>query len=200
MVHWVCPTCGKQWDVSIVECRDCLARSGGGEPPSRAISGFRFWIILAAGTAAALAGLALLVRHQSRPRPVAPVTPVVAKQSPSPKTLPPPEPVPEPAAPASAWRGQIEVAGIRTFYDAQNKPQVRAVLINHGEEGLRDTLLTISLRPAESAPSAPPLARFTIRITGEVKPAELREFTAPLEAFATLAAIPPWHKLRADME
>ena len=86
------------------------------------------------------------------------------------------------------------------FYDSQNKTQVRALVINHGEEELRDVTLTVTLRPASSAADSLPLARFNAKITAEIKAGDAREIKAPLETFGTLAAMPPWHKLRADVE
>jgi hypothetical protein len=84
-------------------------------------------------------------------------------------------------------------------YDSQNRPQVRALVINHSEEGLRGATLKVTLRPASSASDAAPLGSFTVRLASDIKPGESREIRAPLDALATLADIPPWRKLRADV-
>ncbi len=61
-------------------------------------------------------------------------------------------------------------------------------------------VVTVSLRSAEAAAGSSPLARFTVKIDRDVKAGESQEIKAPLETFGTLAAIPPWHQLRADVE
>ena len=197
MFTWVCPSCGKEQDLATKECPNCVGKAPEAAPPSQAASNLRFWLVLAAGTAAAIIALVLWIRYLShRPAPAPPSKAAVAQPG-SPQRLPAPEPVPE-TAPASP--GPIEVAGIRTFYDAQNKPQVRVVIINHGEDGLRNTTLTVTLRPARSPADSPPLARFSVKISSEIKPGDSQEIKAPLDAFATLAAMPPWHQIRADVQ
>jgi hypothetical protein len=187
MFTWVCPTCGREYDVATTECPNCANLPG----PKRVRvaeggPGRRFWLLLGAGTAAAIAVIALLAYIRSRPA-AAPEKSRVELQRPAGASFQEPP-------------RQIEVAGIRTFYDAGGKPQVRAVVVNHSEEGLRDLSLTVTLRPVQSAAGSAPLARFNVRISGEIKSGASREIQAPLEAFGTLASLPPWHQLRADLE
>lgn len=212
MFTWICPTCGKEWDLSVKDCPGCrdkptpsggaLRDRGGAEPAPVAPtprSDRRFWVLLAAATAIGVVGLVLWVRFQGR----RPATQTVSKtETPQPggSSTPALEPIPEPAATVSGAPRDMEVAGIRMAYDSQDKPQVRALVINHGDEELRDVALAVTLRPAESAADSPPLARFQVKIGPVLRPGESREVKAPLETFATLAAMPPWHKLRADVE
>jgi hypothetical protein len=226
MFTWVCPTCGKELDLSIKECPECRERAAladAAPPPAAGLepqpsSGVRFWLMLGL---LAVAGILVIIAivHYRTAKPAPETAPKVALDRPAgqPSIEATPTAVqpgsegaaPAEAAPASAAGGvappavasadDIEVAGIRMSYDAQNRPQVRALVINHGEEGLRGATLTVTLRPASSAPDAPPLGRFTVRLPGEIKPGESREVRAPLDALATLAAMPRWHNLRADV-
>lgn len=195
MFNWVCPTCGREWDIATTECPDCRGKPLPAAPARRSRSGGLFWVLLAAGTAIGILGLIFWVRYQSRRIAPAPAAATASAESPAPKTVSPPEPVPD-SAPAQ----QIEVAGIRTFYDSQNKPQVRALIVNHGEAALDNVTLTVTLRPMQSAPDSLPLARFTVKIVLPVKPGEWQEVKAPLDTYATLAAMPKWRELRADVE
>ena len=196
MFTWVCSTCGKELDVSVTECPECKGRPTAPPltvptaSPAASRNPFRLRLALVAGLA--VVGLIWLVLYQSR----RPASPPRAASKPM-LTL---QPVPEAAAAIPAPPHQVEVAGVRLSYDAQDKPQVRAVVINHGEEELRNATLAVSLRNASARPDSPPLARFTTRIAGALKPGDSKEIKAPLEAFATLAAMPPWRQLRADVE
>jgi hypothetical protein len=138
-------------------------------------------LALAAVLLAAFAWSRLRAR---RPRPQA--GPKIELQRPA-EAPPPPRP--------------IEVSGIRLFYDAQNRPQVRAVVINHGEEQLsKGTSIRVALRPMQGPAGSPPLAYFTVKLDATIQPGDSREVRAGLDALATLAAIPPWQQLRVDIE
>ena len=191
MFAWVCPTCGKELDVSVTECPECKGRPTPppAAPPAASRNPFRLLLALVAGVA--VVGVVGLVRYQSRRAPVP-----HADLKPAPAL----EAVPESAAPTRAPAHQVEVAGVRLSYDERDKPQARAVLINHGEEELRNVTLAVTLRSASAKADAPPLGRFTVRITGTLKAGDSREVRAPLEALATLAAMPPWRQMRADVE
>lgn len=209
MFSWVCPTCGKELDIGTKVCPNCAGRAEASAAAGAAGSNRRFWAGLGLAALVGVALLAGLARYQSRPRaataqleaparskPLPPPEPVPEAPAPA-KDLPPPQPV---ASPVPEWARHVEIAGVRTFYDAQNKPRVRAVIINHGEDELSNTVFTVALRPAQAAPDSSPLARFTVKLTAPIKPGDFREVQAPLDALATLAAFPPWRQLRADLE
>ncbi len=200
MFTWVCPACGKELDVSIRECPNCGGRAAEAPAAPPARSNLRFWLGLAGGAVLGVCGLVLLVRYQGRPRSAAPET----KAAPAVQANPAPSsgqelPAPAKADAAPAFLDFIEVAGIRTFYDDRNKPQVRALVVNHGDESLTGLALTVTLRPRQSAADAPPLARFTFKLGSDVKPGVSQEIQAPLESFATPAAMPHWREIRADL-
>ena len=178
MFTWVCPSCSKEWDLSVKECPECAAKPA--PPPDqpaqipdhpaqsrdREGADLRFWLLLGLGTAVGVTGLVSWVRYQSR-RP--PQHAVAGRGAPKVElSTPASEPGPESASVGLAR--DIEVAGIRLFYDSQNKPQVRAILINHGDEGLRNATVAVTLRPASSARDSPPLARLTAKIASEIEP------------------------------
>ncbi|MBI3666458.1 MAG: hypothetical protein HY236_09595 [Acidobacteria bacterium] len=195
MFTWVCPSCGKEWDIATAECPDCRGKTFEAAPAGQGRSGRLFWVLLAAGTGLGVAGLFYWARYQNHRLASAPEVATAASQSAATKDQPPLEPAPEP----SSAPQQIEVAGIRPFYDSRNKPQVRALIVNHGETALENLTLTVTLRPLKSAPDSLPLAKFTAQIVS-VKPGEWREVKAPLDTYATLAAMPNWRELRADVE
>ena len=150
-----------------------------------------FWALLGAGALVGVAGVVLVARYQSRPRP---------RPAPAATGSVALETLPAPSAPAPAPRRHIEVAGIRTFYNDRNQPQVHALVINHGEDSLHGAVLEVSLRALDAAEGSSPLARFTVKIERDIKAGEFQEVRAPLETFGTLAALPPWQQLRADVE
>ncbi len=201
MFTWVCPSCGKELDLDVKECPNCAGAHAQREQPAvpapQPRSDLRFWLVLAAATVAGVIALVFFVRYQAR-RPPREVPAKITFDQPSASKAP--EPPPESASSAPSQLSDIEIAGIRMSYDSQEKPQVRAVVINHSDEVLLNVSLAVVLRPAQAAADSPPLARFTVKVTPAIKPGESREVKAPLEALATLAAMPPWQKLRADVE
>jgi len=203
MFTWVCPNCGKELDVAVKECPDCRDRAASMRQASPEVvaetppSGIRFWILLGIGALAGVALLAFLVHYRMTHASPAPEPSGKAGARLTTPSLPPPEAVPE--AGRSSAR-DVEVAGVRMSYDAHQKPQVKALIINHGEDPLERATLTVTLRQASSAPGSPPLAHFDAKIASPLKPGDAREITAPLDALATLAAMPAWRDLRADVD
>lgn len=186
MFTWVCPSCGREYDLATKQCPECVGQVAGSSPPPSRVSNLRFWAVIGAAAAAVVLCLVAWSRyraHQPAPRAAAPKI-----------ELERPAEAPAPTRP-------IEVAGIRLSYDDQNRAQVRAVVVNHGEEVLTTgTSWRLALRPAQAAPGSPPLAYFTVKLTSALAPGDSREVRAPLDALATLAAIPPWQQLRVDIE
>ncbi len=185
MFTWVCPSCGGEWDLATQECPKC---AGKGAPPAasgRQKSDLRFWapVVLAAAIVLGLVYGWTRYRAQQAPRRAA--GPRVELERPA---------LVEPAR-------AVEIAGLRMSYDAQNRPQVRAVIINHSEDQIAPgTTYRVSLREAKAAAGSPPLGSFTVKLDKMLQPGESREVRAGLDALATLAAMPPWHQLRLDIE
>jgi len=73
------------------------------------------------------------------------------------------------------------------------------VVVNHGEEPLVGVSLSVALRTAGAARGSPALGRFTVKIAG-LKAGGSQEVQAPLEALGTLASMPPWRQIRAEIE
>ena len=93
----------------------------------------------------------------------------------------------------------LEVVGIRTWYDDNRKPKVRAVVVNHTDEGVPKVGLSVQLRPREATRNAPPLASFEVRLNDVLGPRESKEIEADLVALGTLASLPHWSKVRVDI-
>jgi len=197
MFTWVCPTCGRELDLSTQECPDCTGKPAASAPPPPPIpaaytpppeptAGPGQSRLLLAGIAllalaAVFVGWAMLRGRSAEPA----AKPAV------------PEAVAEPAA--DSPYANVEISGLRPFYDAKNQPQVHAVIINHGAQEIPGVSLRVALRPRRAPAGAPPLARFIVKIP-VLKAETSQEITVPLEAFGTLAALPAWRELRADFE
>lgn len=93
----------------------------------------------------------------------------------------------------------LEVVGIRTWYDDKSKPKVRAIVINHTDEGVPKIGLSVQLRPREATRNAPPLASFEVRLKDVLGPRESKEIETDLIALGTLASLPHWSKVRVDI-
>jgi endogenous inhibitor of DNA gyrase (YacG/DUF329 family) len=100
----------------------------------------------------------------------------------------------------SAYLGEIEVAGVRTWYDTDYKPKVTAVVINHSESAQANVNLKVELRTREASMADTPLASFEIRLDKELGPREARDVQVDLNAMGTLASLPAWHSLRVDLQ
>jgi hypothetical protein len=185
MFTWVCPSCGHEWDLATKECPNCAGQTVPAAPASKTKSDLRFWAPIVVGTLAVLGALYGWSRYRAT-RPPSKAAPTIELQRPAEAPLPP---------------RPIEISGIRMSYDAQNRPQVRAVVVNHGEDALEaGASIRVALRAASAAPASPPLARFTVKLPATLKPGDSRDVGAPLDALATLAAMPPWHQLRVAIE
>jgi hypothetical protein len=99
-----------------------------------------------------------------------------------------------------AYLGDIEVAGVRTWYDADFKPKVSAVVINHSESPQANVSFQVALRTREASTTDTPLASFEIRLDKELGPREARDVQVDLNAMGTLASLPPWHRMRVDLQ
>jgi hypothetical protein len=109
-----------------------------------------------------------------------------------------PDTAPDVLSSGTAAQGDLQVAGIRTFYDGEYKPKVRAIVINHGEAPIESVNLEVQLRPPQASPLTAPLASFKIELQN-LGSNESREIETDLTALGTLAALPPWHEVRIDL-
>lgn len=100
----------------------------------------------------------------------------------------------------SAHLGDIEVAGVRTWYDPDFKPKVSAVVINHGESPQANVSFKVDLRTREGSTADTPLASFEIRLDTPLAAREARDIQADLTAMGTLTSLPPWHQMRVDLQ
>jgi hypothetical protein len=100
----------------------------------------------------------------------------------------------------SAYIGDIEVAGVRTWYDEEYKPKVNAVVINHSESPQAAVNLLVEMRTREGSTADTPLASFEIRLDEALGPREARDVQFDLQAMGTLASLPPWHEMRVDLQ
>ena len=100
----------------------------------------------------------------------------------------------------SAIDGDLEIAGVRTWWDLETETiRVRAVVINHGEVPRRGDY-KVHLRSVDSRPSAGAIAGFDLRITEALAPREARDVEAELMSLAHPSALPAWTEQRIELE
>jgi len=98
----------------------------------------------------------------------------------------------------SAAAGNLQVAGIRPYYDGEYRSRVRALIINHGDTPVEQVNLEVTLQTPRAPAFAAPLASFVID-TKELGSGESREIEASLTALGTLASLPPWDQMRIQI-
>ena len=111
------------------------------------------------------------------------------------------EDVPEAAGSGTAGSaavGNLQVAGIRPYYDGEYRPRVRALIINHGDTPVEQVNLEVTLQTPRAPAFAAPLASFVID-TKELGSGESREIETGLTALGTLASLPPWDQMRIQI-
>ena len=100
----------------------------------------------------------------------------------------------------SAIDGDLEIAGLRTWWDIETETiRVRAVVINHGDLP-RGGNYKVHLRSVNSRPSAGSVAGFDLRITEALAPREARDVEAELMSLAHPSALPDWIDQRIELE
>ena len=100
----------------------------------------------------------------------------------------------------SAIDGDLEIAGLRTWWDIETETiRVRAVVINHGDLPRRGDY-KVHLRSVNSRPSAGSVAGFDLRITEALAPREARDVEAELMSLAHPSALPAWTEQRIELE
>ena len=101
----------------------------------------------------------------------------------------------------SASVGDLEVAGVRTWWDQESeKLKVRAVVVNHSDISTNQVALKVHLKSRNSRASASPLASFDIRLDEELGPLQSRDIEADLASLAHPSALPPWNEIRIELE
>ena len=101
----------------------------------------------------------------------------------------------------SARVGDLEIAGVRTWWDQETeKLKVRALVVNHGEAPSGQVNLKVHLNSRKSRASASPLASFDLHLDEELGPLESRDIEADLASLAHPSALPPWNEIRIELD
>ncbi len=109
-----------------------------------------------------------------------------------------PDTAPDELSAGTAAQGDLQVTGIRPFYDGEYKPRVKAIVVNHGETLIESVNLEVQLRAPQASPLTAPLASFRIEVQN-LASNESREIDTELTALGTLASLPPWQQVRIDL-
>ena len=222
MFTWECPTCGRELDIAESECPHCTKKAKAAAiavaaenvaapakrppedhaeaphlppaqraaarrrqpPPAWGMQGKQVAIFAVLAVVAVVAAVYFARPDLFRRAPLLQDVPLAEGAGDS----------------GSAYLGEIEVAGVRTWYDADYKPKVNAVVINHSESPQASVVLQVELRTREASAGDTPLATFEIRLDSELGPREARDVQADLNAMGTLASLPPWHRMRVDLQ
>jgi len=215
MFTWECPKCGREVDIAEEICPDCDApeeKASGKAPAARSVesrvpepaaarlpepsrsdhtavqSERRTAMSISPGQFA-LVGIVMLVA----------ILGAVYVAEPSLFQFGGSESEEEIAAAAPPGVGSIEIAGVRAWYNDDYEPQVRALVINHGEDPQQNVDLRVMLRPRAAPPNSPPLALFDVRITDGLPALASKEIETSLDASGTLAAFPDWSELQLEV-
>lgn len=96
-------------------------------------------------------------------------------------------------------RGDIEVSGVRPYYDDEYQAHVKAFVANHSKQR-RAVALRALLRVKEAGPGSVPIATFEVVTVPPLEPNEGRELDVSLSAMGTLQSFPRWDEMRVDLE
>lgn len=218
MFNWICPNCGKVVESSTEHCPHCgaqesadppdaasdqdetlvdavvapadeAAKQEAAAPPARhAMHLERRHYVMFAG---ALAAVILCVIWLSGG--FAGVFSGLSLEDPEEATESPVETF------AIGVRGEIEVSGIRPYYDDDYRAHVRAFVANHSREP-QSVALKALLRVREASRRAPPLATFDVIVPNPLDPNAGVEIDVDLAAMGSLQSLPRWNELRVDLE
>jgi hypothetical protein len=221
MFTWECPKCGREIDIAESECPHCSQQGKAAstvvateQPPAPKVAAPQSLPTPSRGAAAGprprqappAGSWGLQGKHIAIFAVLAVVAIAAAIFFARPdlfRSAPPFEEVPlaEGAGESgSAYLGDIEVAGVRTWYDAEYNPKVNAVVINHSESAQAGVNLLVEMRTREASTADTPLASFEIQLKEPLGPREARDVQFDLKAMGTLASLPPWHEMRVDLQ
>lgn len=220
MFTWVCPTCGRELDVSHRDCPDCRAAESGESkspappdspqvesapaPPPQPTPRPSPPPVKAGRDAAAeafrLAPSHLLLFVFLLGAAVAGAVFLARPELFSAVRLPLGQAEPGPKIqPGRGSSDPLEVAGVRVIGDEQEGRRVRAVVVNHSQLAQRGIVLRVDLLPLGAPEDADPAATFYLNLEEPLEPGEVREVEAPLQAEPDAFPLPPWQELRLDV-
>ena len=100
----------------------------------------------------------------------------------------------------TAISGDLEVAGLRTWWDLETETiRVRAVVINHGKISHQGDY-KVSLYSVDSDSSTEAVAFFSLLLTKALAPRESRDVETQLMSLAHPSALPVWTEQRIKLE
>src|SRR5690242_18918762 len=103
------------------------------------------------------------------------------------------------SAKASALQKYVEVVGLRLTEEANKKPQVRFVVVNHSGAEIADLAANVNLwaRTAKSDEEA--VGTFTFKIAS-LGPYETKEMSSPLSTKLRVYELPDWQNLVPEVQ
>jgi hypothetical protein len=112
-----------------------------------------------------------------------------------------PDPVdPPPVAPVSySLSKAVEVTGFRLVSEANKKPEIHFLVVNHSAANLSNVTVYVTLRASAAKPGQAPLSRFSFRAP-KLGPLESQELVSFPEKLPRTSGLPEWQDLRADIE
>ena len=215
MFTWVCPTCGRELDVSVKECPTC---SGAEQAPPSTLASPDAAPVPA--PAPAPAKTAPVAERRPAPTPAAQAFHLTGGQiaafllllvvlAGGAVLLARPgivddirrQFIPDPGPEIQVGRGEndpIEVSGLRFIKGDDDQQVARFVLTNHSPRTQSGVVLEVSVRPLGAPLEEDPAAQFFVAIEEPLEAGAIREAEATLRV-APETALPAWHDLRVDV-
>lgn len=91
----------------------------------------------------------------------------------------------------------VEVAGLRVSESANQKLDIRMVVINHAAGELQDFKLQVDLNITNAKPGTPPITTFTVKVP-PIPALGMRDVRATAATQLRAYEFPDWQFLRAD--
>jgi hypothetical protein len=89
----------------------------------------------------------------------------------------------------------VEVTGLRFVNDANKKPEVHYLVVNHSSAEMPAVTVYVSVRSSAAKTGQPPLVRFSFH-SSALAPFEAKEMTSPLDKLPRQAE---WQDLQAEV-
>ncbi len=102
------------------------------------------------------------------------------------------------AAPGSLARS-IEVSGFRMELNADKKPEVEYIVVNHSHARLSGLTVYVTLHALDAHVGQPPLCQFSF-VTPDLGVNEAKQMSSVIEGARKAISLPDWEDLRAEVQ
>ncbi len=93
----------------------------------------------------------------------------------------------------------IELTGIRLAVDANRKPEIHYLVVNHSTAMIADVTMNVTIRSVNRRATDAPITKFSFKLSS-LGPWEAKEFTSEIETNLKSYELPDWRNIRADYQ